>query len=236
MRLGSLAPGPIRMPLMVGPMNHEAEPNPNRSAGERPVHAVVFDMGGVLVELGPLSEILGDDPLPVEHFWSRWLASPTVRDYEMGGCTVEEFGERLVAELGLSFDGTELVERFAAWPKGLFDGAVQMIDDLRADSSPPVVAVLSNTNGLHWEGQVDAATVSGLFDRRYLSFELGLAKPDADIFEHVIADLGLEPGHIVFLDDNQPNVDAARSVGIDAHLTRGVAQARAVLEELRAIR
>ena len=219
------------MRRIVGHMEHEAESN-----SYQPIRAVVFDMGGVLVELGPLTEILGDDPLPVDRFWSRWLASPTVRDYEMGGCSVEEFGDRLVAELGLSFSGTELIERFAAWPKGLFDGAVEMIDDLRAEPSPPVIAVLSNTNGLHWEGQTDAATVSGLFDRRYLSFQLGLAKPDTDIFEHVIADLDMEPAHIVFLDDNQPNVDAARSVGIDAHLTRGVPEARAVLGELRAIR
>ncbi len=234
MRLGSLAPGPVRR--IVGPMNHQAGPKLDETLGERPVRVVVFDMGGVLVELGPLTEILGDDPLPVDHFWSRWLASPTVRDYEMGGCTVEEFGERLVDELGLSFGGTELVERFAAWPKGLFDGAVQMIDDLRAEPSAPVVAVLSNTNGLHWEGQVDAATVRGLFDRRYLSFELGLAKPDADIFEHVIADLGVEDVTLIGGEAYQPNVDAARSVGIDAHLTRGVDEARAVLGELRALR
>lgn len=192
------------------------------------VTAVVFDMGGVLVELGPLTEILGDDPLPTEEFWSRWLASPTVREYEMGQCTVEQFGDRLVAELGLSFSGEELVRRFAAWPKGLFPGAVELIQELRTNDGV-VVAVLSNTNHLHWTSQVDSGRVPDLFDRHYLSYRLGLAKPDAPIFEHVIADLGGMASKIVFCDDNQPNVDTALDLGIDAHLTRGVAEARAAL-------
>ena len=200
------------------------------------VGAIVFDMGGVLVELGPLTEILGEDSLPVADFWSRWLASPTVREFEMGGCNTSDFGDRLVAELSLSFSGAELVERFAAWPKGLFDGAAAMLDELRQADDPATIAVLSNTNGLHWEDQVDSDVIRGLFDRLYLSYELGLAKPDSDIFEHVIADLGMPPEQIVFLDDNQPNVDTARSLGIDAHLTRGVAEARAALVAVGALR
>ncbi len=193
------------------------------------VAAVVFDMGGVLVELGPLTEILGDDPLPVDQFWSRWLASPTVRDFEMGQCDVTAFGDRLVEEMELSFSGAELIQRFSAWPKGLFVGAETMMTELRNTANDLTVAVLSNTNGLHWTEQVDSGVIPDLFDRHYLSYRLGLAKPDADIFEYVIADLDLSPGEIMFLDDNQPNVDVARGLGIDAHLTKGVAEARAAL-------
>ncbi|MEZ5226844.1 MAG: HAD family phosphatase [Acidimicrobiales bacterium] len=196
-----------------------------------PIGAVVFDMGGVLVELGPLTEILGDDPLPVDEFWARWLQSPTVRAFEMGQCDVATFGDRLVAELGLSFGGAELVDRFAQWPKGLFDGAVAMMDELRGREQAPIVAVLSNTNELHWREQVDSGRIPDLFDRHYLSYRLGLAKPDADIFEHVIADLNMPAERIMFLDDNQPNVDTARRLGIDAHLTRGVTEAREALIE-----
>ncbi len=195
-----------------------------------PIGAVVFDMGGVLVELGPLTEMLGADPLPVEEFWSRWLASPTVRAFEMGECDVATFGDRLVHELGLSFSGAEMVARFAQWPKGLFEGAAAMVDELRGAEDAPTVAVLSNTNELHWTEQVDSGAIPDLFDRHYLSYRLGLAKPDADIFEYVLADLGLPAGQIVFLDDNQPNIETARRLGFDAHLTKGVVDARRVLE------
>lgn len=175
-------------------------------------------MGGVLVELGPLTEILGEDPLAPDVFWDRWLKSPTVRDFERGRCTPEEFGDRLVVELGLSFDGPEMVQRFAQWPKGLFDGAEELVASL-PDSVE--VGVLSNTNALHWTSQHQSERVRALFTRHYLSFELGIVKPDAEIFEYIVGDLGCAPGNIIYFDDNQANVDAALAVGLDAALARG---------------
>lgn len=192
------------------------------------IQAVVFDMGGVLVELGPLTEILGPDPtMDDDTFWSKWLASPSVRDFEMGRCSPAEFGDRLVAELGIDGGGDALLARFAAWPKGLLPGAGALVSSLGAHDVE--VAVLSNTNALHWETQPDAADVQALFDRRYLSYELGLAKPDATIFQHVVDDLGFEPDSILFLDDNQINVDGARAVGMRAELAKGVDAARDAL-------
>lgn len=187
------------------------------------LRAVVFDMGGVLVELGPLTEILGEERLPPEVFWERWLRSPAVRDFERGWCDAEEFGDRLVAELGLSFDGTEMVRRFAAWPKGLFDGAESLVADLPDDLE---IGVLSNTNALHWHEQHQHERVRALFTRTFLSYELGIVKPDAEIFAHVIGDLRCDPRQIVYFDDNQINVDAALAAGIDAALARGPADCR----------
>lgn len=191
------------------------------------IRAVVFDMGGVLVELGPPLDILGpESKLTEPEFWSKWLASEAVRDFEMGRCETEEFGRRLVVEFGLSMTGAELVERFAQWPKGLMEGAVEMVDGLRGGVQ---LAVLSNTNALHWQSQPQAEQVQALFDRQYLSYEMGLAKPDKAIFEAVMVDLGLSGEEILFLDDNQINVDGARDAGITSELARGVAQAEAAL-------
>jgi putative hydrolase of the HAD superfamily len=71
-----------------------------------------------------------------------------------------------------------------------------------------------------------------LFDRQFLSYELGLAKPDREIFERVVDDLDVSAEEILFLDDNQINVDGARSVGMRAELTRGLASARRAIEAL----
>jgi putative hydrolase of the HAD superfamily len=191
------------------------------------IRAVVFDMGGVLVELGPLTDILGPEPsLTDDEFWARWLASPAVRNFEMGRSGLDEFGRRLVDELGIDATADEMVARFAAWPKGLFAGAAELV---RALDGRATTAVLSNTNPLHWETQVDAAVMQGLFDRRFLSFELGLAKPDAAMFERVVDDLAIEPAAVLFLDDNQVNIDGATAVGLTAQRVRGVAEARMAL-------
>ena len=191
--------------------------------------AVVFDMGGVLVELGPLTEILGDDPLAPDEFWARWLQSPAVRDFERGRCSSEEFGERIVAELGLSFDGPEMIRRFAQWPKGLFDGAQALIAELPDDLD---VGVLSNTNALHWNGQKQHAEVQALFTRTYLSYLLDMVKPDQEIFDHIVADLDCAPGEVVYFDDNQLNVDAASAAGLIAAVAKCPADCRRELVAL----
>ncbi|MCB0994561.1 MAG: HAD family phosphatase [Acidimicrobiales bacterium] len=197
--------------------------------GRREIDAVVFDMGGVIVELGPLEEMLGDPSISAESFWPRWLASPAVRSFEMGRCTVTEFADALVAELGLTIAPADLIERFARWPQGLYPGAAVLVDELRAAGT--VTAVMSNTNALHWERQRDAPQIRAMFEPAFLSYELGLAKPDAAAFEHVIAALDTEPGRIVFVDDNQVNVDAACAAGIDGVRALGPTEARAALAE-----
>lgn len=200
---------------------------------ESTIKTIVFDMGGVLVELGPISDILGDEVISVNEFWQGWLRSPTVRHFERGRCTPEYFGSELVKELGLAMSGEELVERFARWPKGLFPGAQDLLQELKSNGVP--FSVLSNTNVMHWETQTDHEIIADLFDRVFTSYSLDMVKPDAIIFEHVISELGnelnLKPSEILFVDDNQPNIDAALELGIAAVLTKGVDQVRAALAE-----
>lgn len=189
--------------------------------------AVVFDLGGVLVELGGVEEfgtLVGETR--EEEIWRLWLGSPWVRRYERGQCSRAEFAEGAVAEFGLSIAPEEFLARFLRWPKGLLPGADALVRSVRKDLH---VACLSNTNELHWEEQIDGFGLRELFQSHFTSHELGLIKPDREIYEHVIEALDLEPSRIVFLDDNQLNVESARAAGIDAHRTIGVAQARAVL-------
>ena len=185
------------------------------------IEAVVFDLGGVLVRLGDLTDILGDHPLPESEFWPMWLQSKTVRDFESGRCDATEFGNRLVAEFGLQFSGEELVHRFLAWPKGLYPESQDLLTRI-ADVS---LAVLSNSNPVHWDGQKDAEVIRSLIDKAFMSHEIGLIKPDPEIFDYVQGDLALPADAILFLDDNQINVDAARRAGWKAELTKGPAEA-----------
>jgi putative hydrolase of the HAD superfamily len=189
---------------------------------------VLFDMGGVIVELGPLDELLGLD-IPADRFWPAWLSSPTVRRFERGECSPDEFGAGLVTELGLGIAPAEVVDRFRRFPRGLYPGAADLVASVARRAQ---TAVLSNTNALHWEQQADAPVIRGLFDRLFLSFQLGLVKPDAAIFHRVVDDFGFEPDEILFLDDNQINVDGARSVGLRAERALGVGDARQHLEQL----
>ena len=184
-------------------------------------------MGGVLVELGPIQEILGaDSETSVEDFWAGWLASESVRAFERGRMEPEEFATAIVGEVGIDLTPDELLANFMAWPKGMYPGAEALVADVNEVAD---TGVLSNTNRLHWESQADSDIMRGLFTREYLSFAIGLVKPDADVFEHIVADLNRPAETILFLDDNQINVDGARACGLAAERVLGPTEARAAI-------
>ncbi len=183
-------------------------------------------MGGVLVELGPLDQLLGVAMAP-EEFWPRWLGSPAVRAYERGACDTVTFARDLGAELGLPLSTDELTERVRGFPRGLYPGAAELVREVSGRGL--ATGVLSNTNALHWDHQIDGEILRSLFDHEFLSYRLGLVKPDRELFDAVTAALGLAPAEILFLDDNDLNVAGARAAGLEAEHTRGVAEARVAL-------
>jgi putative hydrolase of the HAD superfamily len=63
------------------------------------------------------------------------------------------------------------------------------------------------------------------------SSELGLAKPDPEVFVAVCSTLALPPYRCLFVDDQQVNVDAAARVGLRAHPYRGPGEPAAVLQD-----
>ena len=69
-----------------------------------------------------------------------------------------------------------------------------------------------------------------LFDEQYLSPEMGLVKPDREAFDHTISRLRCDPHRVLFLDDNQINVEGARRAGLTAERAVGPDEARTVLQ------
>ena len=61
-------------------------------------------------------------------------------------------------------------------------------------------------------------TVSDFFDKIFLSCELGVEKPEPEIFEKVVASIGCAPDDILFFDDSEVNCEAARQCGLQAVL------------------
>lgn len=67
------------------------------------------------------------------------------------------------------------------------------------------------------------------FDGFFSTAEIGHKKNDPKFFESIIKSLGVRPQDLLFFDDSQSKVDAAKAVGIDAHLYTGVEQVKHVL-------
>lgn len=194
------------------------------------MEAVLFDVGGVLVQVSgvdTLREWMGGTPSD-EEIWSLWLRSPAVRAFESGRIGDAAFAESLIAELRLPVGPRELLDKFAGWVPGLFPGALELVEDVVSGVRR---GTLSNSNALHWPRIMNEIGLGRWFDRHFVSHLTGRIKPDREAFEYAIGELGCRPDAIVFVDDNQANVDAARRAGILAHRTRGALEARAVLRE-----
>jgi glucose-1-phosphatase len=192
-----------------------------------PFDAVIFDLGGVLVEyrgVEPLKVLTGlrDE----QELWRRWLSSEWVRRFERGGCSPEEFARGIVTDWALAVTPEVFLAGFRSWVHGANPGADALVAAVRAEVP---VACLSNTNSLHWFDGASKWSFIDLLDHTFLSFQLGMVKPDREIFDHVSRQLSAPGRRLLFLDDNTVNVQAAVAVGWSAVKVDGVAQATRAL-------
>ena len=197
--------------------------------GDRAVDLVLFDLGGVLIEpggVGPMRQLsgIGSD----EELWTRWLACPWVQAFESGACTPEEFAAGIVAEWTLALSPGDFLAEFATWPQGPLPGADALVEQVRAEVP---VAFLSNMNRCQWEAHYEDLPLTGGFDYRFLSYEMGLVKPDPRIFAAVATRLPVEPARVLFLDDNAVNVEAGAAAGYVSVRVRGIDEVRRALAE-----
>jgi len=196
------------------------EPRSDDAAETRP-RALVVDYGGVLTS--PLDEAMrawcDGEGIDNEHFralmetWLREAAASTNPAYrlERGELTAAEF-ERLLARELRAADGRPLTaEGMLTRMFAGFRTAPAMVDvvrRVRAAGHP--TALLSNSWGLDY----DRTDWEQLFDVTVISGEVGLRKPEPEIYLLTAQRLGVEPSACVFVDDLGPNVRAAAQVGM----------------------
>lgn len=191
------------------------------------VDVVLFDLGGVLVELGGMGEMeVFSGGSSEDEIWRRWLHCPWVRRFERGQCGADDFARGMVETWEMPVAPDRFLDAFRAWPRGMLPGARELV---RAAGRSARVCCLSNTNIVHTERQWAEFGIHELFDGLFLSHEMGLVKPDREAFEHVVARLDCPAERVLFLDDNQINVDGARAAGLRAERTKGVEQALGTL-------
>lgn len=180
---------------------------------------LLLDLGGVLADLGDPVDALGLE-MALPEFWKTWTSSATVRAFETGQMNEAEFLDRIPVELGYS-GATGFAQQFHAWQLKLFPGVEGLIREAALRFR---VALLSNTNDIHWR-QVNAGhNLFTEFEHTFLSFETGYFKPSPAAFEQVLAFFECAAGEVVFLDDSDPNIAAARALGIDARRVVGVTE------------
>jgi glucose-1-phosphatase len=194
------------------------------------IEVVLFDLGGVLVELHGMDTMLGwlNNKLTPEEFWSLWLSSPVVRQFESGRATPDEFADQVINDLALPVGKQDFLATFTSWAAGLYPGALELVHSVPARFTR---ATLSNTSVLHWSRLMNEFQLEQPFHKHFASHITGRLKPDQEAFENVVETLGCKPSSVFFLDDNRLNVDAAQRSGMHAVRVNGPLEARNALIE-----
>jgi HAD superfamily hydrolase (TIGR01509 family) len=190
---------------------------------------LLFDLGGVLIDFAGFEEMrrLLPEVSDRSEIRDRWIHSESVQLFERGDITPEMFARRLVEEFHLELSAEEFLREFVSWARGPYPGALSLLRRLKNTHR---IACLSNSNELHTP--IHRASIHPHVDSFYFSDEIGLVKPDREIFDHVIRDLAVRPRKIAFFDDTPVNVEAARNAGLGAFLVDGIVELEATLQRL----
>ena len=194
--------------------------DPSAAAGKLELKKVLLiDLGGVLADLGdPASSMRL--PMSSRDFWTLWTASASVMDYESGKIDLERFAERMAGELCVR-DARDFLRRFYCWRLSVFPGIGEVLESAEKIFR---LALLSNTNPVHWEQLRSSEPNFASFEKLFLSFETGRLKPRPAAFTQVLEHFGCEPEQLYFLDDSPANVESARRLGIRSEQVAGPAQ------------
>lgn len=182
---------------------------------------LVFDLGGVIVELRGLPiqpQWAGGNESP-ESTWEKWLTSSAPKAFESGLINSDEFAERIVTELFMTVSAKDYLEYFTTLPIGPYPGALDMLNALKSNYT---TALFSNSNEIHWPLKMGRMQLDTAFHHHFASHLMGMVKPDAEAYQYVIDSFNVNPQKILFFDDNQMNVDAARKVGMLSERVQGI--------------
>ena len=174
--------------------------------------------------------LLGVAEQDAEAFWPVYWRHRD--ELDKGVVRVVEYWQRVAADLGVSWDLTRIQRLWAvdfrSWIS-VEPGTVRIIEELRAGGTR--TALLSNA-GFDFGDAFRNAPFATCFERVFVSAELGLLKPEPEIYRHVAQELGIALGDMVFIDNKPVNVDGAVALGATGHVFTGVAELRAFLESL----
>ncbi|MDX9748179.1 MAG: HAD family phosphatase [Paludibacter sp.] len=188
------------------------------------ITTLIFDFGGVLINLDIQQCIADFKNLGVENverFLSNYGQSGFFLEWERGDINPDEFRSKVRAICTGNPTDEEIDQ---AWMSFLLDIPVSKIEILKKLRSRYRILMLSNTNPVHIERSAaiafgaHGATMQELFDRCYLSYQIGLTKPDPAIFDYLLQKEGLKAEECLFLDDGLKNIQTAEAMGFQTRL------------------
>jgi glucose-1-phosphatase len=180
---------------------------------------IILDLGDVLINLIERKTIECFGGAQISPLFNNKLNPEFIKiaqKFEINDVSPKEFRAEVCRIFNMNISDTKFDTCWNAMIGEMSTSLTELLVELKDKYR---LFVLSNTNQIH----VDSFTKKDywkpeLFERIYYSHELGLRKPDPQIFVHILSENTILPCETIFLDDNEENIKAAQKVGIDAIL------------------
>lgn len=192
--------------------------------------AILFDLGGVLIDIDYYATERAFEQLGVSDFKERYtqLSQNELFDrFECGEISPQHFVNLL---LPFTQSGTSPNQVVAAWNAMLGTFPSEKINLLERLVKTTPLFMLSNTNELHWQEvgrawqKVSTEPMQHFFSAIYLSHEIGKRKPHPETFVWVCQQMGFEPADVLFIDDSPQHIEGAMKAGLQVHYYQDAAE------------
>ncbi len=197
------------------------------------VRFMLFDLGNVLVHIHPSAFTrklgIGDNHANEEY---RTGIVSLVRKYESGTMTTAEYLQGLRNLFDSRYSANELRQAMIAV---IGEPVTGMESIVRQVGARMPVALVSNTNELHFEYSLQSVPAVGLMSDYFLSYKLQVMKPDPAYYSGVLKKLRAKPEEVIFIDDLPENVEGASMAGMQGVLFTGAKMLSENLHRLGAL-
>lgn len=196
---------------------------------KKEIKLVIFDIGKVILDFDHMitcNKLAKYSKKDARYIYDFIFNSEMLDEYERGKINSMEMFSAISGELGLDIS----FEKFKEIWSNIFtlkEGIEQLIHRVKTLAK---IAVLSNTDEMHFEDIRDKVEIIKDFDWLFLSHEAGYRKPEKEIFEYAINKTGISPENIIFIDDIQEFVEAANKLGITGILYKDIITLKKDLE------
>ena len=178
------------------------------------IDTIIFDFGDIFINLDKQATIDGLERLGLSS-WNEDLDQLNI-SFEKGQISRDAF----LLGIQKQIPNATIDEILMAWNAVLLDFPLYRLEFLQLLSKKFRLFLLSNTDAIHIDHfeQREGASFYGdfyqCFEKVYFSYEMGMRKPDAEIYTTVINRHELAPKRTLFVDDKKDNTDAAKALGL----------------------
>lgn len=186
---------------------------------------IVFDFGRVLLNIDPMLTQMGLSELGYRPDDESKGAKDDaiVTNLESGKISPDEFISSVLSVVSETATSNDIIR---VWNAMLLDFPEKHVKTLLKLKQNYRVFLLSNSNQIHYDFYIRSFRetygfeLSSLFEKMWFSFQLGMIKPNIEIFKYILKDADLIPSETLFVDDTLMHIESARKTGIRGfHLT-----------------